>query len=83
MMQKDKLGKKCVCAECNAKYYDLSLRNVQCPKCGCTTIETQKSKFRLTKPVEIEIDTNDTDFIDTDEEVEILPLDSLEAEMSG
>ncbi len=82
MMQKEKLGIKRICAECNAKYYDLIRRNVQCPKCGCTTVENQKSKFKMTKPVEVEIETNDADFIDTDDDAELLPLDSLEAELS-
>ena len=81
MLQKDKLGKKVICADCKAKYYDLNRKNSQCPKCGSTLVQTQKPVFKMSKPIEIE--PEETDLIDTDDDVELLPIDTLENELSG
>ena len=60
-MDKDKLGKKLLCPECEVKFYDLGKPEIICPSCGFNIsnlikehlkIEEKSEKTEVTPPTE-------------------------------
>ncbi len=82
MGQKSVLGKRLICADCNTKYYDLNRKNPHCPKCGSTAVGAPKSKFRMPKQAEIDVEPEEAETMDLemDDDLDILPVDNMDDE---
>ncbi|VAV98205.1 hypothetical protein MNBD_ALPHA06-333 [hydrothermal vent metagenome] len=81
-MAKADLGEKRVCAECNAKFYDLNKRPVVCPKCGFSydpdaTRKTPRKPAPVPQPKETKEEA-DTEEADSEEESETTSDDEPE-----
>jgi hypothetical protein len=75
MDQMTLLGKRLICDDCGAKYYDLNRNPATCPKCGCTRIRKKALKTAIAAPMNINVD--DEEDLNKDD-IDLEPLDDLE-----
>jgi hypothetical protein len=75
--KKKELGKRLECAQCGTKFYDLNRPKAACPKCAAPLVITDKPKFKIQKPVEIEVEAPEEIELPTDE-IDVLSFDSIE-----
>ena len=82
-MPKPEFGKKVVCNNCEAKFYDLNRKPAICPHCGTEHIEVEKEAMATTaKQVFIdEVDTaTDNNLVGSDATESIADVSDIELE---
>ncbi len=82
-MPKPEFGKKVVCNNCEAKFYDLNRKPAICPHCGTENIEVEKEAMATTaKQVFIdEVDTaTDNNLVGSDATESIADVSDIELE---
>ena len=82
-MSKISWGRKIVCSNCEAKFYDLNRKPAVCPKCGTEYIEPALDSFTTNaKQVFIdEVDTvTDNNLVGSDASESIAEVEELEIE---
>ena len=75
MNRHSKFGKRLICDECGAKYYDLNKNPAICPKCGSRKTRKKTLKAMVASPVTIDVDEDDDVKAD---DMDLEPLDDLE-----
>jgi hypothetical protein len=75
--RKKTIGNRLQCQECGTKYYDLNRPAPVCPKCQTPYMPSERPKFKVQKPVEIEIEAPEEPEAPS-EDLDILSFDSLE-----
>lgn len=69
-MAKAKLGNKCECHACGAKFYDFNKSEIVCPQCGTdqnATDEEEQIRRRLEAEAELNEDSDDLEDEESDD----------------